>query len=345
MATHNDTKTLLPQKKQHRSYAFIATTLLTVIAIGGAFYSIKAYLQLHQHTLQQTQQLLAQIATLKQQQQDDKTQWDESISVLNKSQDQLQRPLNNVDKHLQSTLQQPQYQTNDWLLLKARYYLELAQMNAEWSDNGETTSALLHHADKLLGTLHDQRLFKTRQIIAKELAELQALPQLDKAGLLSQLDSSLDLVSDLPLKPTMVAINKKATNVSQDVSSAWRQGLNKSLSLLETLVVVRHHDANLLPLASPAYESVLRESIRLYLQEAQWAVLQNNEAVYQFSLTHAIKKINLAFDPAAPKTKSLIEQLQTLQQVHLTQQKPLVDESLPLLNQVIESKNTAGETL
>ena len=106
------------------------------------------------------------------------------------------------------------------------------------------------------------------------------------------------------------------------------------------MVIIRHRDEDINPLPSPAYEAMLREEIRLNLQEAQWAVLQNNEALYQFLLTQAIKQINRSFAP--DETQALLKQLQTLQQIHLIQPKPILEQSLPLLNQFIETKDKQG---
>ena len=47
---------------------------------------------------------------------------------------------------------------------------------------------------------------------------------------------------------------------------------------------------------SPLYESILKESIRLNLQEAQWAILNNNPAVYQLALKQAITNLKRTFN-------------------------------------------------
>jgi uroporphyrin-3 C-methyltransferase len=349
MATHNDAKTTLSQpvmptkspSTRRGLYSYAIITTIALIAIGSAIYSIKIDVQLRQGTAEQVQLLISQMATLQQQQIDEKTQVDTSFTAINDSQDKLQNKLNTLNKHLQSALQQRLYQTKDWLLLKARYYLELAQVNAHWSDNWQTTTALLQQADTLLADIHDQQLFKIRQAIAKELTQLQTMPKIDIPGLLSQLDATTSMITNLPLKPTVPPENKKIVTTSNNKTlSTWRERLRESVGLLEELVVIRHHDEYIAPLPSPAYESMLRESIRLYFQEAQWAVLQNNEAVYQLSLAQAIKKINLSFDSEATETVALLEQLQTLQHIHLLEQKPILEQSLPLLNKLIESKDT-----
>ena len=330
------------KKTKHRGfYTYTTVAAIAIIAIGSALYSIKMYIQLHQGVSRQVQELTAKLGTLEQQQLDANALFNSSMNTMNESQQKLQSQLNGVVKNVQSSLQERAYQTKDWLLLKARYYLELAQINAHWSDNWQTTLALLQQTDAILATINDQHLFEVRQTIAKDITQLQSMPKVDIPGLLSQLDAALSMVTNLPLKTTLVPANQptvKDTNKKE--TSTWRHRLKESVSLLETLVVVRHQDEDIFPLPSPAYESMLRESVRLYLQEAQWAVLQGNESVYQFSLTQAIKKINYAFTPDGTETIAIQGQLQSLLQIHLIQPQPTLDRSLPLLNQFIESKGT-----
>lgn len=327
--------------RSRRFYVFGATAAISILALGSAFYAIVTNVQLNRGTEQQINTLLNQINMLKQQQNEDQTKLDNALETINDSQEKLQNKVSIVDKNVQSSLQQRQYQSKDWLLLKTRYYLELAQINAQWSDNWQTTSALLQQADVLLADIHDQRLFNVRKAIAKEISELKTMPKPDTAGLLSQLDAALGSITSLALKP---AVTKEEENNTADTlkntASGWQERMKESVGLLEKLVVVRRHNEDIVPLPSPVYESMLREGIRLNLQEAQWAVLQNNEVVYQLSLTQAIKNIKRSFALNATSTNALLKQLQDLQQVHLVQQKPLLDQSLLLLNQVIESKDS-----
>ena len=328
--------------KHRRLYIYATLVAIALTAVGSALYSIKTQMQLRQELTQQAQVFSHQLSTLKQHQIGDKAQFDTFMSAINASQLRLQRKLSAME----SVLQQRSYQTNDWLLLKIRYQLDLAKINAHWSNNWETTLALLQQADALLANIADPRLFKIRQAIAQDIIQIQSMPTVDVPGLLSQLDAALTMIANLPLKPTLTPVDKATVKKTNNGTiSAWRQRLKESVSLLEELVVVRHHDEDILPLPTPAYESMLRESVRLYLQEAQWAVLQNNEPVYQFSLTQAIKKINQSFAPDATETIALLKQLRAFQQIQLIKPQPVLEQSIPLLNQFIESKDTPTNTM
>jgi|GEM_PF-1048838 len=357
MTTSNDAQTQLSSKKTPKAsttvspgnvpsnrkklYLQSVALFLALIALGCAVYAIYTTLQMRAGANQQTQRLLSEIDSLRKQQNETTAEMNATSKTLSQTDEKLQDKLHTLDKSLQSAMQQHLYQAKDWLFLKARYYLELAQVNAHWSGDLQTTTALLQQADDLLAQVHDQRVFAIRQAIAKEIVQLQAIPSIDTAGLLSQLDAAQRGVAALSLKNSVPdSATTPPVAPANKTPSAWRERLKESVSLLEKLVVIRRHDEPIQPLPTPGQEALLRESIRLNLQAAQWAVLQKNDAVYQLSLAQAIKTIKQSFKQQAPNTQALMKQLQDLQQTHLTQKTPVLEQSLPLLNQLIESKKT-----
>ncbi len=332
------------RSSQSRKHPPVTTLLIALIAISGAVYSIYTNQQLNQKTTAEIKTLLIQVDSLKADQLDAKKRLETTELLAKQSETSLKNELDALKQQVQVTLKQSLYLSKDWVLLKARYCLELAQINAHWSDNSATTIALLQQANRLLASLQDESSFSVRQAITKEIAQLQSIPSIDIAGLLSQIDAIENLIIKLPLKPVVVSLGPNTTPTNESNPSAWRKYLKESLGLLQTLVVIHRHDETIHPLPSPAYESMLHNSILLNLQQAQWAILQHHEAVYQRALTQALQEINQTFEPNTSTMNLVTRQLKTLQQTHLIQPKPLLDESLSLLNQLIETKSTEQST-
>ncbi|MDX1838712.1 hypothetical protein DIZ81_12740 [Legionella taurinensis] len=317
------------------SFAALGVAALSLIL---AWYALSESRQFNE----EKQRLQTAFETLSQEQQSHVQQLNQLQQQLKSAQTRLQERLTELNTHVNTAMAQRLYQKQDWVLLKARYYLELAQINAHWTDNQATTAALLQQADELLKTLSDQRIYEIRQAIAKEIADVKSSPTLDIAGLMSQLDAAQSLVSKLPIKQSISSPSANTLPAAQQgTPSAWRERLRESLNLLEKLVVVRHQTDDIRPILSPLHQALLRESIRMNLQEAQWALLQNNEQVYQQSLAQALKDIHRTFEKKAPATQSLVNELHALKQTALNPARPVIGQSLPLLNQLIES-NTAA---
>jgi uroporphyrin-3 C-methyltransferase len=185
--------------------------------------------------------------------------------------------------------------------------------------------------------LHDQHVLPIRQALAKNITALKNLNPVDIAGLLCQLDAIQENSDRLSFKP----INAHKTSIASITAAAapkdWQDKLKNNLAFLENLVSIHHYDGTVLPVPTPLLESLLREELRLSIKEAQWALLQNNQSVYQRSLIDAIKTSKRAF----ADTHQIIPPLEALQKIHLTKNKVFSDEALMLLNQWIESRMQA----
>lgn len=314
---------------------YVGISLLLLITVGCIASAVYFVSQWRQATTQQLQLVLAKVAAINAQQTHTTTQLDSTIHHVNINQDKL----NLLGKQVHTRLQQQIYKTDDWALLKARYFLELAQINAYWTDNTQTTSALLSQADTLLENTHEQRLFDVRRVIAEEKAQVDAVEKIDVVGILSQLDAAQQLTSHLLIHQVIALTGDKSVPMpaSKEVS-LWRERLSSSLTALEKLVVVRRVEEDVQPLTTPAYAALLRETIQLMLQEAQLAVLRGNESFYQLVLKQATTKVTQSFDPRDVTTEALLKQLKLLRKTTLIQKKVDIGQSLLLLNQVIEAK-------
>lgn len=331
-----DTAPTKPQKQPSKLRVW--TILFLFIAVGCAAYAVYVVTQCRQESTLQLQRVMAKLAAINAQQTDTTKRLDSTIHQVSMNQEQLTL----LDKQMHTRLQQQAYQADDWVLLKARYFLELAQINAYWTDNMSATSALLGQADTLLENAHEQRLFDVRREIAEAKARVDAVEKIDVAGILSQLDAAQQLTQHLLIHQVLALPNdKSAVTPASEAPSSWRERLKTSLASLEKLVVVRRVNEDVQPLMTPAYVALLRESIQLMLQEAQLAVLQRDEALYQLVLKQAINKVTQSFDLHAPTTEALLKQLKALTQAILVQKKLDIGRALVLLNQVIDSKPEA----
>ncbi|WP_454782785.1 uroporphyrinogen-III C-methyltransferase [Legionella sp. WA2022007384] len=322
----------------------ILAFVVALVALGVAAYTVFKNHQL-EHQLSKTQNsFTTQLQQLEQSQVQAEEHTNTRENKTEEIQTQWQAKFENLSKQIQNAMQQKFYQNQDWLLLKARYYLELAQINAHWSNESDATIALLEQSDQLLKQLNDPKILNIRQAIAKDIAQIQALPTVDIAGLLSQLDAAQNSINDLsiplPIKGN-TSSSENSTPPSND-SSSWKVRLQGSLNALEKLVVIRRHDQGIEPLVSPLFEALLKEKLRLNLQEAQWAVLNNEPFVYQLVLKQAINSLKMHFNENMPNTAALIKKLTELQQKNVTQKRPAMGSALPMLNELIETKKTPG---
>ncbi|BCA96843.1 hypothetical protein TUM19329_32040 [Legionella antarctica] len=313
---------------------------IAVVSMAIALYAIQFNYKLQEKLVKKNTHLNDEIAQLKQTQTNNQEQVEAKKNEFKQTQEELQSKLEHLNKQLQTAMDQKLYQNQDWLLLKARNYLELAQINAYWSDDVNAAISLLLQADKLLEQLSSPKIFAVRQAVAKEIAQLKAIPKVDVTGILSQLDAAQVNVSTLTIQANIDEPESNGTIKTPKTAhpSAWQTRLQDSVHLLEKMVVVRRDDENIKPLMSPLYESTLRESIRMSLQEAQWAIINNNPVVYQLALKQASSNLKRAFNQNSKNTEELLKQLDDLQKIKITRERSVIELALPLLNQIIDNQ-------
>lgn len=270
------------------------------------------------------------------------TALDNSEQALVETKQKFNQRLEQINHQLQQSLKQNFYEQDDWKLLKAQYYLELAQINAHWSKDSEASIALLAQADSILSHVNQKEIFEIRQQIAQEISQLKALEKLDIAGILSKIDAASAMVNELPqsikFKDTNENTSSSAAEKKASEQSAWRQRLHESVNVLEKLVIIHKDDQQSRRLLSPMYAALIRDSIQLNLQQAQWAVLNRNEKVYEMTLNQTIDSTEKYFG-AYKRTKALIQQLRELKALNIEPEYPEVQQSLLMLNQLIERSN------
>jgi len=344
MTTIHDEGQDVVSKKQQKNSSKLSGWILffLLIVVGFTAYALYSVVILRKDITQQSKQLLEKVDILNAKQGKETTQLGDRLHQLSLQQEKITL----LDKQMQMVLQQQSYQASDWGLLRARYFLELAQINASWTDDLQTSSALLNQADVVLENIHDQRVYDVRKAIAEEKTQVDAAEKIDVVGVLNQLSAAQKTATHLLARQIpLLTDNKEAAITNEKTSSVWRMRLDDSIQALKKLVVVRRVDESHQPLMTPDLAALLRENIQLILQEAQFAVLQHNEVLYHFLLKQVMDKIKL-FDLKEANTQALQRQLDALAQLTVVQKKPHLGQALLLLNQIIDpspAKKLGGE--
>lgn len=319
------------------------TFIASITAVAFTLYFFKLTQEIKNTLIQERTAQAEQINTLQQNQNRIQSLAEANAQGIQQAQKNIQEKIDAFISQMQNTPHENTYTSDDWLLLKARYYIELAQINAHWAFELNSSIGLLSQADSLLKQLNDNKVFDARQAIAKDIVLLKELPVIDKVGLLSQLDAIATSVDTLNVQSSSVDVPAISTETKSN--SSWRSQVENSARLLEKLVVIRKNDEDIKPLMSTQYASLLRESIRINLQEAQWAVLNENQIAYNLFMQQAENTLKKAFNPSLKSTSAILEQLHAMQQIKLTQSIPEIGSALPLLTQLIMDKGLMNKPL
>ncbi len=143
MARTTEEKKANPEKK---SPTTLFVVFITLIAVLSALISAYTYYRLEKKLNFKNNAATAELKLIQLKQAEMNKMILAKIEGQQQAQEQIKTEINSISNEIHNELKQKMYQNQDWLLLKARYYLELGQLNTHWSTDYQTTIALLQAA-------------------------------------------------------------------------------------------------------------------------------------------------------------------------------------------------------
>lgn len=331
----------------------IGLTVLLLAAIGSGvgagFWGWQLLLQQQNNTVQLQQQIQQQQSKLSSfSQLIASVQADEQAELQAVKQQFLatQQRLDSQNKRLLSISTTTK---EDWQLLEARYLLRLANQRLMTERDSAGSVALLQAADNILRDLDDSALFAIRQSVAQDIAALKLAPSIDRDGVYLRLVSLADNLKQLPaIKPMPGPVLESQLNLAPktvvEVSpenavnqSVWQRIQQRGLALLDNAseyVRVRHHDAPLLVLP-PESQMYVTQNLRLNLEQAQLALLGEEQQIYQGSLAQTAQLLRDYYQ-LNNQVEVFIEEVELLQALKIRRNLPGISGSLGQLDAYIE---------
>jgi len=177
---------------------------------------------------------------------------------------------------------------DSWLLAETNYLLRLANQRLVMTGDTASAQALLRSADGVLRELDDPSLHAVREAIAEDLAAVRAVPKLDRQGAYLRLAALIDRIDSLEVFDTpSLPAGDAPPKGEGDWQSRLRQGYERALAKLSDYVVVRRRDEPVEVLMDPQWERLVRQNLRMLLEQAQVALLSGNGRLYRESVERA----------------------------------------------------------
>lgn len=225
----------------------------------------------------------------------------------------------------------------DWLHAEAAYLLRLANQRLQLERDVEGAAALLRTADERLEEADNPALVPVRREIAAELAALDSVPDVDRTGLYLALNAQQEQLASQPLAQDIEQIAANSS-IEEAPTGRWQNQLSRFGQELKDLVTVRQHDQALEALISPEQESYLRQSVRLVLEQAQLALLKEEQELYDASLDKVLTLIEGYYDTDDSGVQSVISRLEELKQRRIRPELPDISGSQQALADFIDNR-------
>jgi uroporphyrin-3 C-methyltransferase len=226
---------------------------------------------------------------------------------------------------------------SQWRVAEAEYLLRVANHRLNLMADPTTALEALKSADDRLGATGDPGWTSVRDLIAKEITQLTALPRVDLAGISGQLVALSSQVDSLPLKDEAVSLvapaekTKDVAALSDGESFNLEQVLEDFWQGFKSMMVIRHHDRPVSAMLPPEQRYFLLQNLRLKLEAAKAALMGHNQSLYGENLAAAAEWASVYFDSEDPAVVGFRDQLEGLAKREIAPALPDISASLMAL--------------
>ena len=262
--------------------------------------------------------------------------------ALQEQQQRNQRLLGRVDTLSRHLNELAGTNRDGWQLAEVEYLLRLANQKLLMTNDVTSAKALLSEADSILLELDDYTLFPVREALAEDLAGLRMLPDFDQEGIYLRLSALTAQVNELSLlnpkgfeKASVTVANDEATT---DQESSWQSTfmvmLNNTWNSFTSLFRFNSDRAQpVTPLLTAEENLLMRQNLRLLIEQSKLALLSREEGIYKASLDQASQWVEQFFEMSGDASKGMLNELQELSDVSVSPQLPNINRALDALKQ------------
>ena len=231
---------------------------------------------------------------------------------------------------------------DDWLLAEAQYLVRLANQQLLMAGDAAAAQSLLESADGILLQLDDLRLHDVRAALAIDLAAVRAIPRIDVEGLYLRLAA----LGEQAGKLVIFELPEREARPGPEPADTWRarlrQGYEAALAKLSDYIIIRRRDEPMQALMDPQWEGLVRQNLRMLLEQAQMALLSGNQLLYRDSLERAQHWVREFFESDEATARAMSREISALSQTNIAIDLPDISASVQALDAVMKQRLQQG---
>ncbi len=343
-----------PQKKSGSSLPGWLALILVIALAGGLYWFFPQW----QHMQQRESQLLDRIAGLEQEINRRQSNLD---ALEQRVLDRFRADLGEVEQDLAGMRQTggdlqgqlaelrselARFSATDpeaWLLAEAEYLLRLANQRLVMAGDVNAAQALISSADAIVRELDDASLHEVRGALAGDLAAVRAVPRIDVEGIYLRLAALAEQATRLVIfeLPNQEDLPRDVVQ-EDDWQVRLQRGYEEAAGKLSDYIIIRRRDVPMEALMDPQWEGLVRQNLRMLLEQAQVALLSGNQQLYSESLERAQHWVAQFFESDEAAARAMDSELRQLQSETVAVDLPDLSRSLRALDDAIEARLQQG---
>lgn len=219
----------------------------------------------------------------------------------------------------------------DWRLAEAEHLLRMASLRLSALQDLSSARYLIEAADQILLEQDDPAAYASRDALAKALADIRALPTLDRAGLFMRLGAMQNQVGQL----NQLLPGFNAEDSVKDPGLDWQKWLDKASSYIR---IDLNSTEEIRPLLANQEVTHIRLAISLGLEQAQWAALNGEQDVYQQAIAQSLTLLEQYFAADHSVASAMRSQLAELAPARVSMDMPDINPALLALQAYIQER-------
>ena len=228
----------------------------------------------------------------------------------------------------------------DWYLSESAYLARLASQRLQTERRTKNPLALLQKVDSILVEIDEGGMLAVRAAIAADITALRLAGEIDIEGIVLELNALAVQIDELPM--IQLSVNSSASNqdsddnglanlvVDESLSQRWSALIDEFTQSLGQLVQVKQRLQPIERVLSASEESVVRNNVRLLLQQAANAALREQQSIYDLSLKRAQQWLTQYFQMNS-SVEVVKDRLIKLSVEQVVQELPFIDGSVNAL--------------
>jgi uroporphyrin-3 C-methyltransferase len=273
-------------------------------------------------------------------------QWHRQLAAESAKREQLSRTQAQQLQAIESRLTQQRAELSrfgavdrqDWLLAEAQYLLRLASERLIMAGDVEAVKALLGSADSILKQLNQVTLYDVRAAVAADLAAVRALPRRDVQGMYLALAALIEQADKLVVFQMPEKVERVAVESAQGWQGRLEQGYQAALLKLSDYIIIRRRDVPIDALMDPQWEGLVRQNLRMLLEQGQVSLLSGNELLFRESLERARHWLLEFFVSDEAAAKALAGEISVLQKATISVAMPDISRSLAAIDAALKQR-------
>ena len=263
----------------------------------------------------------------------DQSQFEKQIEKLEKKIDDLQLRVNTQGRRMAEFGSSTR---SDWLLAEAVYLSRLANQRLQTERGVKNPLALLESVDHILQELEGEDLLPVRRALAEDITALRLVKDVDRQGMYLELQALANNIESLPLIdiPAQMAAAKELATAEESNHADVKSGFFYEI---RSLVRVTQRKTPIEPILQPAEAALVKYNLAMMLEQAQIALLREEQDIFETSLAKADDYLSRFFQSNS-KVQAVTERLTVLRQMSVQQQLPAITRNLEALETLLVTR-------